>query len=227
MQVKRAFAFILSFLLLYLPVTPVSASSAAGQMFTKGTAEINGVPAPTTTSIFPGDRIATEKETTTSLSFPGSDAAVISEVSKAALGQRDGRLAIELEEGTVSVLNKSTKPISIEAHGALVQAAAGQASVYDVTVHGNSLRVISRGGLVRVETANKIAELQPGNELDATLASPDPAVPPQSPAGLSLATTWVVVTVGALAVTGIVLGAVAIHKANNCHLSPDNIDIIC
>jgi hypothetical protein len=68
MQLKRLFVFALSFLLLYAPVAPVSASSAAGQMFTKGTAEINGVAAPAATSVFPGDRIATRKETTTSLS---------------------------------------------------------------------------------------------------------------------------------------------------------------
>lgn len=224
MQLKKFFVFSLSFLLLCMPVAPVSASSAAGQMFTKGTAEINGVAAPTATSVFPGDRITTEKETTTSLSFPGGDAAVISEMSKAALAERDGRLAVRLEDGTVSVLNKSAKPIVIEAHGALIQAVSSQSAVYDVILRGNSLRVISRGGLVRVETANKTAELQPGNELDATVAPPDP---PAISAGLSSATTWIVIAAVAAGVTGIALGAVAIHKANNCHLSPDKAEIIC
>jgi hypothetical protein len=224
MQLKRLFVFALSFLLLYAPVAPVSASSAAGQMFTKGTAEINGVAAPAATSVFPGDRIATRKETTTSLSFPRGDAAVISEMSKAALGERDGRFAVRLEDGMVSILNKSAKPIAIEAHGALIQAAAGQTSVYDVILHGDSLRVISRGGLVRVETANKTAELQPGTELDATVAPPDP---PQASAGLSSATTWIVIGAAAAGVTGLALGVVAIHKANNCHLSPDKVGIIC
>jgi hypothetical protein len=224
MQLKRFFVFALSFVLLYMPVAPVSASSAAGQMFTKGTAEINGVAAPTATSVFPGDRVTTEKETTTSLSFPGGDAAVISEMSKAALGERDGRLAVRLEDGTVSVLNKSAKPIVIEARGALIQAAGGQTSFYDVILRGNSLRVISRGGLVRVETANKTAELQPGNELDATVVPPDP---PAIPTGLSSVSTWVVIGSAAAGVTGLALGAVAIHKANNCHLSPDKVEIIC
>jgi hypothetical protein len=224
MQLKGFFVFALSFLLLCMPVAPVSASSAAGQMFTKGTAEINGVPAPAATSVFPGDRINTEKETTTSLSFPGGDAAVISEMSKAALGERDGRLAVRLEDGTVSVLNKGAKPIVIEARGALIQAASSQSAVYDVILRGNSLRVISRGGLVRVETANKTAELQPGNELNATVVPPDP---PAIPTGLSSASTWILIGSAAAGVTGLALGAVAIHKANNCHLSPDKINIIC
>jgi hypothetical protein len=224
MQVKRTFVFFLSFLLLYLPVAPVSASPAAGKMFTKGTAEINGVAAPAITSVFTGDRIATEKETTTSLSLPGRDAAVISEMSKAALGQRDGHLAIELEEGTVSVLDKSPKPISIEAHGALIQAAAGQESLYDVMLRGNSLRVISRRGLVRVETANNTADLQPGNELDATVPPPDPKL---TPSGFSSASTWIVIASAGAGVAGVAMGVVAIQKANNCHLSPDKINIIC
>jgi hypothetical protein len=224
MHLKRFCVFALSFLLLCTPVTPVSASSVAGQMFTKGSTEINGVAAPAATSIFRGDRIATGKETTTSLSFPGGDAAVISEMSKAALGERGGRLAVRLEDGTMSMLNKSAKPIAIEAHGALIQAAAGQTSVYDVILHGNSLRVISRGGLVRVETANKTAELQPGTELDATVVPPDP---PTIGAGLSSATTWIVIASAAAGVTGLALGVVAIHKANSCHLSPDKVGIIC
>jgi hypothetical protein len=224
MQLKEFLVFALTFLLLCMPVAPVSASSAAGQMFTKGTAEINGVAAPTTTTVFPGDRITTEKDTTTSLSFPGGDAAVISEMSKAALGERDGRLAVRLEDGTVSVLNKSAKPIAIEAHGVLIRAARGQTSVYDVILRGNSLRVISRGGLVRVEAANKTAELQPGNELDATVAPPDP---PTIGAGLSSATTWIVIGSVAAGVTGLALGAVAIHKLNNCQLSPDKVGINC
>jgi hypothetical protein len=145
-------------------------------------------------------------------------------MSKAALGERDGRFAVRLEDGMVSILNKSAKPIAIEAHGALIQAAAGQTSVYDVILHGDSLRVISRGGLVRVETANKTAELQPGTELDATVAPPDP---PQASAGLSSATTWIVIGAAAAGVTGLALGVVAIHKANNCHLSPDKVGIIC
>ncbi|HEV2523267.1 MAG TPA: hypothetical protein VGT24_12880 [Candidatus Acidoferrales bacterium] len=149
---------------------------------------------------------------------------MISQLSKAALGERDGHLSIRLEDGTLSVLNKSVKPISIDARGALVQAEAGQASVYDVILNGNSLRVISRGGLVRVETANKSAELQPGNELDATLAPPpDPAHPPQSPTGTSLASTWVILTVAAVGVTGIILGAVALHKVDSCKLLSPNI----
>ena len=224
MHSKQTFAFALSFLLLYMPVAPVSASPAAGRMFTNGTAEINGVAAPPTTTVFLGDRITTEKETTTSLSFSGGDAVVISEVSKAAIDARDGRTVVRLEEGTLSALNKGAKPIVIEANGARIQAVANHSAVYDVILHGNSLRVVARGGVTRVETADRATDLQPGTELDATLPAPDP---PTAITGTSSASTWILIASTAAGVTGLALGVVAIHKADNCHLSPDNKNIIC
>ena len=226
MELKKIAVFALSFALLYVPVAPVAASSVTGEMFTKGSATINGVAAPAATSIFVGDKIATEKETTTSLSFSGGDAVVISEMSRAALSEANGRATVRLEDGTVSALNKSGKSIVIEAHGARIQAASNQAALFNVVLRGNSLRVISMSGVARVETANKSTDLQPGTELDATLAPPDPTPAPSAP-GLSSALTWIVIGAAAAAVTGVVLGVVAIDKANNCHLSPSKDTIIC
>jgi hypothetical protein len=225
MRLKKIFVITLSFILLYLPVVPVTASSAAGKMFTKGNAKINGVAAPQVTSVFSGDRIATEKETTTSLSFSGGDTVVISEMSKAALADSDARTIVRLEDGTVSALNKSPNPVVIEAHGARILPALNQAAIYDVILRGNSLRVVARGGVTRVETANKSADLQPGTELDATLAPPDPA--PAASAGLSSAETWIIVGAAAAGATGLILGAIALHKVDNCHLSPSKDSIIC
>ena len=48
-------------------------ASVTGQMITRGTAEINGVAAPAVTSVFAGDRIATEKAGGASLSFPSGN----------------------------------------------------------------------------------------------------------------------------------------------------------
>jgi hypothetical protein len=105
MKAKGIFTVVLSFLLLYLPAAPINASSAAGKMTTTGSAEINGVSAPAVTSVFVGDRIATQKQATTSLSFAGGDSVVLPELTQAALGQKDGRFVVNLQDGTVSVGN--------------------------------------------------------------------------------------------------------------------------
>src|SRR5208282_1136874 len=150
MKAKGILVVVLSFLLLYLPVAPISASSAAGKMITRGNAEINGVAAPAVTSVFVGDRIATERETTTSLSCAGGDSVLMPERTKAAMGERDGHFVVSFEDGTVSVMNKTLTPIVVEVHGARIQAASNQPALYDVTVHGNVLRVVARGGVARV-----------------------------------------------------------------------------
>jgi ferric-dicitrate binding protein FerR (iron transport regulator) len=224
MHLKKISIFVLSFVLLYVPVAPVTASPMGGQMFTKGVAQINGVVAPQQTSVFPGDRIATGKDATTSLAFSGGDAVVITEMSKAALAERAGRTIVKLEEGTIENLSKSSNPVVIEAYGARILSASNQPAMFDVTLRGNSLRVLSRGGVVRVETSNKTADIQAGNELDATLAPPDP----QSSAGMSSAEIWIIVAAATLGVAGVVLGAVALHKVDNCHLlSPSSPTIVC
>ncbi len=105
MKFKGNVVMVLSFLLFYAPLVPAATSSPAGQMVTNGNAAINGVAAPKLTSVFSGDRIATEKQSVTSLTFPGGDGVVIPELSKAVLGERDGHILVNLEDGTLSVMN--------------------------------------------------------------------------------------------------------------------------
>ena len=203
MKGKAILVVALSCLLLYVPVAPGGASVAAGKMITKGSAEINGVAAPAVTSVFVGDRIATQKEATTSLSLAGGDTIVMPELTRAALGQRDGRFVVSLEDGTVSVLNKTQAPILIEVRGARIEAASNLPATYEVTIHGNALRVVTRSGSARVETANRSGIIESGNALSATLAPPASPQPGNSLFGTS---TWVVVTVAAAAATGLGVG---------------------
>jgi hypothetical protein len=228
MKVKGTFVVILSFLLLYVPVAPISAASAAGKMITRGTAEINGVVAPAVTSVFIGDRIATQKEAITSLSFAGGDAIVMPELTKAGLSQSDGHFVVNLGEGTVSVLNKTQAPIVVETHGTRIFAASGQPALFDVTISGNLLRVVARGGVARVETPTRTADVPAGNEIDATLAPPNPANPPQpQAAGSSSGGTWILVGAVVIASTALVVGAVALDKVSNCTVSPSSNAVSC
>ena len=105
MKFKGNLAMVLSFLLLYAPLAPGATSSPTAQMVTNGNAVINGVAAPKLTSVFSGDRIATEKQSITSLTFANGDGVVIPELSKAVLGEREGRIEVKLVDGTLSVMN--------------------------------------------------------------------------------------------------------------------------
>lgn len=214
MKGKRILVVALSCLLLYVPVAPVGASVAAGKLITKGSAEINGVAAPAVTSVFVGDRITTQKEATTSLSLAGGDTIVMPELTKAALGQRDGRFVVSLEDGTVSVLNKTQAPILIQVRGARIEAASNLPALYEVTVHGNALRVVTRSGAARVETANRSGIIESGNALSATLAPP---ASPQPANSLFGASTWVVATVATAAAAGLGVG---IWEATKSSSSP-------
>jgi hypothetical protein len=232
MKSKGIFVVAMSLLLLYVPVAPIAASAAAGKMTTIGSADINGVAAPETTSVFPGDRISTQKGTTTSLNFAGGDAVVIPELTKASLGEQDGHFVISLDDGTVSVLNKTNAPITIDAHGARI-VAANLPALFDVTLHGNELRVTARGGVARVETSNRTGEIQPGNTLDATLAPNSPAPQPGAAPSPSMAMggvsaiTWLVVGTAVVATTALVVGVIDLQKLGNCTVSPASNKVTC
>jgi len=200
MNLRGILTLALSALVVLFVAGSAGASLSAAKMVTHGNAEINGVAAPAVTSAFVGDRISTGKEATSSLSFSGGDTVLIPELSKAALGLHDGRLVLDLEEGTVSVSSKSATPIVVMAHGARIMAAGNQPGSFSVTLHGNALHVVPSAGAARVETANRTGEIQPGTALDATLA---PNLP--SPQGNSFAastTTWIIVGLTAAAVGG-------------------------
>jgi len=211
MNLKRAFAVVVSALLVLLPVAPASAASAAvsGQMITRGAAEINGVAAPAVTSVFAGDRISTEKASTTSLTFLGGNSVTIPELSKATLGESNGKVVVTLEEGTVSVVNKAATPIVIEAHGARIQAVSTAPAIYNVVLRGNSLRVVASSGVAHVETSDHVGNVTPGTALSANFS---PA-PPQG-GGLSTS-TWIWIGVGAAAATGLGVGIYEATKGSS------------
>jgi hypothetical protein len=213
MKFKGNLAIVLSFLLLYVPLAPAATSSPAVQMVTNGNAAINGVAAPKLTSVFAGDRIATEKQSVTSLTFPGGDGVVIPELSKAMLGEKDGRIQVNLEDGTLSVMNKSNSPIEIVAGGARIRAAENHPAVFAVTLHGNALHVVTTSGAAFVETANKSGEVPTGMALDATFAPAPPQSQPAGSNGMFGTTTWVLI--GAAAAAGLGIGIYEATKSSS------------
>jgi hypothetical protein len=215
MKFKGNLAMVLSFLLLYTPLAPGATSSPTAQMVTNGNAVINGVAAPKLTSVFSGDRIATEKQSITSLTFPSGDGVVIPELSKAVLGEREGRIEVKLVDGTLSVMNKTSSPIEIVAGGARIRAAENHPAVFAVTLHGNALQVVTTSGTAYVETANKSGEVTPGMALNATFV-PTPQQQQPGSNGMFSTGTWVVI--GAAAAVG--LGVGIYEATKNSSASP-------
>lgn len=200
--------------LLYLPVASAATNPAAAQLTTsKGTAVINGVTAPEVTSVFAGDRIATAKQSLTLLTFPGGDAIVLPELSKAVLGVEDGHFIITLEEGSLSVLNKNSTPIEVRAGGARIEAANGKSALYEVTVHGNALLVVARSGAAHVEAANRSGDVPTGMALKATFA-PAPQTTQSVSNGFTMtAVDWTIV--GAAAAAGLGVGVYEATKGSS------------
>jgi ferric-dicitrate binding protein FerR (iron transport regulator) len=216
MKMKGIVAVALSALLLNLPGSLIAASSAAGKIITTGSAEVNGIAAPAVTSVFVGDHIATQKEATMSLSFAGGDSVVLPELTKAALNRRDGRFVVNLEDGTVSVMNKTQTPIVIEVNGASIRAASNQPALYDVTVHGNMLRVVAHSGAAFVETPNRSGTIEAGNALTATVSA---GPPPAGAGGGGGFPVWAIATIAVAAGAGLGVG---IYEANKGSSSPSS-----
>jgi FecR protein len=211
MKVTLIQVLLLSSILVGVAARPAEASSAAAKVTTSGMAILNGAGAPALTTVFPGDHITTQAKSATTLSFSGGNAVVIPERTSVTLGEQSGHPVINLEAGSLSVWNKSGTRLVIMAHGARI--AAVNTALYDVTLHGNMLRVVARSGEARVETANKSGNVEAGNALSATLAQA-----PVQPAGsnsMFTTTDWVITGVVAAAATGLGVGIYEAEKGKS------------
>jgi hypothetical protein len=224
MLAKAFLASCLSLLMVYLPVAPPATSAAVGQMTTRGTAEINGITAPTDTTVFAGDRIATRGETTAVLTMRGGDQVLLPSLSAATVARDESRVTISLEQGALAVLSKSKTPVMVAASGVRIQPVANAPAIYEVGVHGKALEVIARRGTALVETAGRSVEVKEGTELEATMAPPQGASP-----ALGTFETWTIVAAAAAGVTGLALGVAAITRAQpqDCTVSASSPKIIC
>jgi ferric-dicitrate binding protein FerR (iron transport regulator) len=213
LKLKATLVAVLSVLLLYLPVAPAVAASAAAKMTTAGTAKLNGAVAPALTSVFSGDRIATGQDARTTLSFAGGSAVVIPQMSRVKLGMVGGHPMVNLESGTLTVLSKSGGAMVIIADGARITAA--KSAVYDVTVRGNVLRVVAREGEARVESANRSGNVSAGNALSATLSPNQGQAPGAAGNSLFSSTDWAIVGISAGAAAGLGVGLYEAEKGSS------------
>lgn len=231
---KAALATLCTMLLIYGPVAEAatSATPILGQVMVKGNAKINGIATPSGATVFSGDLVGTETNTIAELLLNGGSRVMLPESSIVILGNDAAQVIVDLKQGALAALSKSASPAFIDANGARIKPAADVAVVLEVAVRGNTLKVAARRGSATVETADKTLEVEEGKELDATLTPPSPQGPagagPRSPFKSRLETWELIAAVGA-GLTGLVLGIIAISRANpaDCKVASPSGTITC
>lgn len=222
---------VVSFLTMALVVEPaVATSPMLGQVTARGQIRINAVTTPSGATIFPGDKVNTEANSIAEITLSGGNKVLLPESSGVVLNQDGSQVTVNLTQGALAVLSKSSVPTFIEANGALIRPAADTAVVLEVAVHDNVLKVLARRGSATVETADKTLEVNEGKELDATLAPAAPqGVAGASPAGRSKLMMWIFIVAVGSGLTGLTLGIIAITRPNptDCTFVSTTGKIVC
>ncbi|MGH9775325.1 MAG: hypothetical protein ACRD50_10305 [Candidatus Acidiferrales bacterium] len=214
-MLKGLVAVGLSVLMVCLPAAWAATPVALGHVTATGAAQINGQAIRSDMTVFAGDHLATQEQTLASLSFSGSNRILVPGSTAVTIGERDGRVVVELEHGALAVLARSAKPVAVEAMGAQILPVSNAPAVMEVAIQDNILKVVMRRGSAELKAANKTIEVKEGNELDATIApSPTPQTGGQS-AFVTHEALFAMIALGA-GLTGLGLGVYAItnDKAN-------------
>jgi len=205
---KSLVAIVLSGLLIFSQVSMAGSPAVVGKMTMKGLVEINGVAAPSESTVFAGDRISTGKETAVGLFITGGDQLFLPSLSNAGVDRAGQQLIVTLERGALAVINQSGQPVVVRAGGVQIQAMRPSVSLYEVVVADGSLKVLARKGTAVVRASNRTVEVTEGKTLEATVPNPI------SPSG-SLGPLWTTVLVASAAagITGLVVGVQALNRA--------------
>lgn len=211
-------AVLCSLLLVYTPISAPAGATAPmlGQVMVNGVAEINGIATPSGANVFPGDQVKTEAKTVAELVVNGGSKVLLPESTAVVLNNEAAQVIVNLKQGALAVLSRSSAPAFVDANGARIKPAARVAVVLEVAVRGDTLKVVARRGSATVETADRTLTVEEGKELNATLVPP----PPQGPAGAarppfrSRLAMWELIAAVGAGLTGLILGIVAISRAN-------------
>lgn len=180
MNCKSTLALVCSLLLVYAPLVEAANSRGMGMLTTAGTTQVNGVVAPTGTTIFAGDRVINAEGANAAVSISGGSRLILIASGSLQMSEADGHPTARLEKGSLAVLNHAAAPVAVEAAGTRITGAAND-SVYAVTVDGNDLRVVASKGNAEVEGAGRTVEVPEGKTLVAKMMAPDPPGPQETP----------------------------------------------
>jgi len=143
---------------------------ALGQISVHGKAAINGVEAVGGGSVFSGDRLETQKESTCSVSMKSGDEVVLGELTSVEILTAQNEIRVPLESGRLEYLSVAAPPIVVAARGTEVVPAKG-GGIYSVELDGDTLRVTASKGSAELKSANGVLKIEEGKTLVARVTN--------------------------------------------------------
>jgi hypothetical protein len=213
--------------LVYAPVAWTAAPAIVGEISVRGSAKVNGIGTTSGANVFPGDHIATEANSTASVTSRDGARLLVIESSSAQIRDGGGRLTAVLLSGGVAAVSPAKSPLIVEVRGLRILPAT-TGSVYAVLLNGNSLKVLARNGAVDVVAENRTVTVEEGKTLDATVG-PAPASGNGTGTGSGAGagggggtlTAVLIATTAALAASTIALGV--LDATAGCTVSPSGV----
>jgi hypothetical protein len=203
----------------YQPVAWAAAPAVVGEISVRGSAEVNGIGAVDGKTVFSGDRLVTDGNSTASVTSRRGARLVVVESSAVQIEDSSGLLTALLVRGGVAAVSPAQAPLIVEVGGMrIVPGKAG--SVYAVQLEGSKLRVLAQSGTLSVEAANRTVSVPEGKTMDATVV-PDPGNRGAASGGGSHLTDILIASTVALAATTIALGVA--YATTGCTVSPTGV----
>jgi hypothetical protein len=143
--------------LVAFPVSLIAADSGAAMLHTKGTAWVNGVTAPASAAVFPGDLVQTEGDSVASINSTGSSVSVLpySLIKFEATG-------LGLDHGSITVA--TSKKLMARAGSVTVTPTSDQWTEFQVTQTDGKVKIIARKGDVNVSDESGSTTVSSGQQ---------------------------------------------------------------
>jgi hypothetical protein len=139
------------------PLSLMAADSGAAMLHTKGTAWVNGSPAPASAAVFPGDLVQTEGDSAASISSTGSSVSILPgslvKFESSALG---------LDHGSITVA--TSKKLVAKAGAITVVPTSDQWTEFQVSQTNGKVQIIARKGDVSVSDESGSTTISSGQQ---------------------------------------------------------------
>jgi hypothetical protein len=213
---KMNLALFLSLLLVSVPVLPAEPSAAVGKLTTHGAAAVNGTVLPNDATVFSGDRLATEKNSSVALSLGTGNQVFFPELTLAKVERNGSGTKVLLERGALAVVSRLGIVPVVETGGVRIETTVKSPAVFEVAISGKALKVIARSGAMHVIAAGRTVEVPEGKMMEATVAPGPDSNSPAAGTGMGSNLTGVqIAAIGiglASGVSGLILGVVAANR---------------
>lgn len=175
--------------------------------------------------MFSGDRVATRKGATASVSMRSGDELVLGELTSVEVVDARSEITVPLEGGQLEYLSGPALPIVVRAGGTQI-VPQGRGGVYAVAWQGDTLRVTARKGFAKCESASGNVQIAEGKTLVATIETlPQGGQKPpngsETEGSSGHIVNYVIVAAGVAGGAGLALALV--HANSGCAVSPSNV----